>query len=213
MKRKHGLTPVQRIERHRLIKENGCWETDYDPSKTYPSIKVAGKHVFVHRIMYEHTHGPIPEGLFVLHRCDNPRCHNPEHLFLGTLADNVRDMMKKGRHRVVPRTNLTMHKHILDLAKQTPPLSQKEIADRLGCSQSAVSAVMRKNGLHRTKNSPLRKLRHPNRGEKHGRALLNKAQVLAIRASNHTQKHLAAQYQVSPQTIYAIRRRKIWAHI
>jgi hypothetical protein len=56
-----------------------------------------------HRVAWEIKNGPIPSGLFVLHRCDNPPCVNPAHLFLGTAADNLADMDAKGR-RVVPDT-------------------------------------------------------------------------------------------------------------
>lgn len=52
-----------------------------------------------HRIMFEAYYGPIPKGLYVLHRCDNPPCCRPDHLFLGTLSDNTKDMMAKGRHK------------------------------------------------------------------------------------------------------------------
>ena len=51
-----------------------------------------------HRVAWEVLIGPIPDGLHVLHKCDNPCCINPEHLFVGTNQDNVDDMMAKGRH-------------------------------------------------------------------------------------------------------------------
>lgn len=54
------------------------------------------------RAAWSMANGPIPTGMCVLHRCDNPMCVNPDHLFLGTLKDNSGDMMRKGRGRYVP---------------------------------------------------------------------------------------------------------------
>lgn len=59
----------------------------------------SGRYAPTHRVSWELHNGPIPNGLWVLHRCDNPKCVRPEHLFLGTQRDNARDMMKKRRGR------------------------------------------------------------------------------------------------------------------
>jgi hypothetical protein len=66
----------------------------------------------VHRVAWKEWIGPIPDGLCVLHRCDNPPCFNPDHLFLGTKTDNHEDMVRKGRRNVArgeqhARTHLT----------------------------------------------------------------------------------------------------------
>ena len=76
-----------------------CWE--WQAAKRddgYGCIKIAGKSVQAHRQSYTLTNGPIPDGMLVLHKCDNRMCCNPDHLFLGTHQDNTDDMIAKGRH-------------------------------------------------------------------------------------------------------------------
>lgn len=64
----------------------------------YGNIRVCGKSIKTHRYSYTISIGPIPDGMCVLHKCDNPPCVNPAHLFLGTNKDNTLDMLSKRRH-------------------------------------------------------------------------------------------------------------------
>jgi hypothetical protein len=90
--------------RHKPIKwdvnENGCWIcTSHAPnSGRYPLVMVNGLREAVHRAMYRKTKGDIPGGKIVLHSCDTPKCCNPDHLRLGTPADNARDRKERGRN-------------------------------------------------------------------------------------------------------------------
>lgn len=69
-------------------------------SPNYSRVNIAGKPQYVHRLLWEYLYGEIPQGMHVLHRCDNPPCLNPDHLFLGTQADNNIDRAKKERGNV-----------------------------------------------------------------------------------------------------------------
>lgn len=77
--------------------ENGCWEWKAAKINTgYGLMRVGNIAKLAHRLSYERRHGSA-DGLFVCHRCDNPGCVNPDHLFVGTQTDNMRDMSRKGR--------------------------------------------------------------------------------------------------------------------
>ena len=81
-----------------FTKGDGCWNWEaYKDRDGYGRIVNAGKKRGAHRIAYQLYVGEIPDELQVLHRCDNPSCVNPAHLFLGTVADNMHDCMNKGR--------------------------------------------------------------------------------------------------------------------
>ena len=93
-------TPQQLFDRN-VKRGDGCWEWHgYRNAKGYGFARPGGrgaKGVLAHRLSWELHGGAIPDGMFVLHKCDNPPCVNPAHLFLGTNADNTRDRVAKQR--------------------------------------------------------------------------------------------------------------------
>jgi len=103
----HIPSPAERLAAGLERKPNGCleWTGDRSHKLEYGRIKVNGKTVMTHRFAWELVNGPIPDGLHVLHHCDNPPCCQtdptegyPEgHLFIGTRSDNMADKIAKGR--------------------------------------------------------------------------------------------------------------------
>ncbi len=77
-----------------------CIEWHGRPTQNgYARTTIGKRKKLLHRHAWECVNGPIPDGLFILHRCDNRMCYNVEHLFIGTHADNMRDMKEKGRRK------------------------------------------------------------------------------------------------------------------
>lgn len=87
-----------------------CYESTRAPTQKYPgvSVKYGHKHyrmVGMHRIVWMFANGPIPDGMYVLHHCDNMRCVHLPHLYLGDHDQNMKDMTKRGRHRNQVKTH------------------------------------------------------------------------------------------------------------
>lgn len=99
-----------------------------------------------HRMSWSMHNGPIPAGMAICHKCDNPPCVNPAHLFLGTKADNSRDMARKGRSthgESNPRARLTEAEVLQVRRLRAEGLSMRRIALRVGCSLTNVSVICR----------------------------------------------------------------------
>jgi hypothetical protein len=84
----------------KVQKGDGCWEWSAGRLPVgYGRFRVSPeREALAHRYSYELNVGPVPDGLCVLHRCDNPSCVRPDHLFVGTHKDNTQDMFGKDRH-------------------------------------------------------------------------------------------------------------------
>lgn len=109
-----------------------------------PNAKSGGKGVGAHRVSYRVFVGQIPNGFFVCHRCDNPRCINPKHLFLGTPKDNTQDCIRKGRKAVCRGEQVTISKLTEDQVRRIKQssLTQPELASQYGVNQSSISRIL-----------------------------------------------------------------------
>jgi len=139
-------------DRIEIDTESGCWNWKQSKNqKGYGQMTRNGKSEGAHRYSYKAFTGPVPEGLHVLHRCDNPGCVNPDHLFLGNNADNVADKISKGRQRQLrgsehPRSKLTEEKV---LAIRADIRSRVVIAEEYGVTVRTVEAIQwRENWKH-----------------------------------------------------------------
>src|SRR5215467_11529104 len=133
----------------RLREDGAClvWTGALD-HKGYGRLIFNGQWWAIHRLVWTWNYGPIPDGLFVLHSCDNPACARPDHLFLGTHQDNMDDMMKKGRssdQRGARNANAKLTpKQVVEI--RSAKGSQESIARRYGITQSMVSKIkLRRN--------------------------------------------------------------------
>ncbi len=133
------------VKKRTTVDEHGCWiwggaTFDFGHAKVF----WGGKHLKGHRIAYEAFVGPIPDGLVVRHTCDVPGCLNPDHLVIGTQADNRRDCVERGRHATgsqVHTSKLTEDQREL-IAWSTAPTA--ELARRYGVHASTVRRVKRR---------------------------------------------------------------------
>ena len=128
-----------------------CWLwTGYKTAQGYGQIGIKRVLRYAHRVSWELAYGQIPDGLCVLHRCDNPPCVRPDHLFLGTRADNTADMLAKDRHRTVPlrgdqngNAKLTASQVALIRALYAVGgISQRQLARQFGVVQGTIVHVL-----------------------------------------------------------------------
>ena len=131
-----------------VVTPDGCWEWQRCRTRGYGDAQVGAKHMRAHRVAWSIFNGPIPHGMCVLHRCDNPPCCNPKHLFVGTQADNMRDMNAKG-HLTIPNLrgdDLQHSKLTSDLVRmiRASPKSTRQLSEELHMSYQNVWFVRKR---------------------------------------------------------------------
>lgn len=174
-----------------------------------------------HRYSYIANHGPIPPGMLVRHKCDNPPCVRPDHLEIGTHADNSRDMMVRGRHRTNPDRGedqynaLFTEKQVLEIReKARASVALSDIAKEYGAKPHTIFAIVRGASWRHLPFDPPK--RRGKRGSANERTKLTDDQVREIRsawASGETQAAIAARYGVKQPCIYKIVHRLTRKHV
>lgn len=129
------------------IASTGCWEWNMQiDAKGYGRVAKGAGDVLVHRLSYRLFKGEILPMLNVLHECDNPACCNPEHLFLGTQAENVADAVSKGRKGPVPQgwnesRKISQEKRLEVLKLTAEGYKTGEVVTKLNISRTAVKLI------------------------------------------------------------------------
>ena len=144
-----GKTAVEAFHRSYVISQSGCWEWVKKKFRNgYGCFYCRGRYLLAHRVAYEAYYGEEPLDMVVMHSCDNPGCVNPQHLSLGTHADNARDMLSKGRGNPArgsrnPRYKLSDDDIKTIIARRNNGELCKDLAVEFGVSGKTISVVSR----------------------------------------------------------------------
>lgn len=211
-----GLSPAERFSMQ-MDKTESCWfwitGKDQDGYGSFKGEVDGVVHSRAHRFSYALHKGPIPNGLLVCHTCDTPACVNPDHLFLGTSDDNMKDKIAKGRSRVAfgeaaGKAKLT-EKQIVEILQDPRPYTA--IASDYGVKSSTIGSIKQRVSWSHL-DVPV--VKHKQVSPMKGRSKkITPEIVLAIRASSDKLAVLASRYGVSPQTICDIQKYRSWAHV
>lgn len=201
----------------RIDKNRDCWEW-VGPLNLhgYGQLKYRNRMYQAHRLAWELTNGPIPDNLFVCHKCDNPVCCRPDHLFLGTHADNMADMVAKGRARKGSDVYVSKLEEIdIPIIRELHAQGAKvpSIARKYNVKSNAIRRIIEgKTWKHIVSDVGITVL--PDEECRYG---MTETLVANIRADFATgmlsYNQLAKKYNISLGTIHDVVKRRTWKHI
>jgi len=199
-----------------------CWQWTGHTNGGYGKIRRGGngperkKILTITRAIWELEIGPIPDGLYVLHKCDNPPCCNPKHLFLGSMADNMADRNKKGRQARGEKTGLSKltEQQAREIIAATTERN-RDLARKYNISDSRICMIRSgKAWKHLITDSTVLNKAPQNRGEAAPLSKLADEQVLAIRAAPDKKlMEIAEEFNISKSNVWLIRHGKTWKHL
>lgn len=127
-------SPCMECTSHKMLRPTG-----------YFSVSTYGQRILLHRFNYEEMHGPIPQGMLVLHKCDNAKCCNPEHLYVGTQRQNIDDMIARNRLSVgeAKSNSKLCVDQILEIRRLgASNLPSREIAKKFPVSRDTINRII-----------------------------------------------------------------------
>lgn len=171
-------------EKVNVTNQDDCWEWTAEIDKGgYGVFSMNSKNRKAHRVSWELTYGKIPAGLLVCHHCDNPKCVNPTHLFLGTTLENMLDRNIKGRQASGDRSGARIKRHRMARGDQHGFILHPESVPRGS-----------RNGLAKLTEKQVKEIK---------KSLRNSV----------PQVNIAKQYGVRPPAIWKIANRLTWNHV
>lgn len=216
-----GKPIEERFRRQFDKKESGCWEwngaIDADGygriNGTYMDVLFKK----AHRLSWAmHNQRVIPEGMVICHACDNTKCVNPTHLWLGTQAENQADKIAKGRHSGVrgeqQPTSILTEAQAREILISIKPLI--ELAREYGVHQSTISSIKNRKSWAHLDVPHIGHAPHPRANNRKGKgSKITEEIAREILTSTEPGKALAERYGVSPGLITNIRKRRSWQHV
>lgn len=223
----HPLTAKENArfwDKVEVLEPDDCWEWQAGKNRGYGHFRLRGRNLYAHRVAWEITAGPIPDGLDVCHHCDNPACVNFAHLFLGDAAANMADRDAKGRGARGERMGSSkLTEAEVKKIRRTWRSAQKtyqELAEEYGLHHTAVrDIVLGLSWSHIPLDydpAEVRSRRGVNRGARNANAKLNPEKVRQLRrrhAAGEKLADLAAEFGVSQTCAWMAIDGSSWKHV